>query len=273
MLFIAPMRNRTTREKKRSEAWFAESVGVRTPAGVGIAVTGRAAKLARARDYPYAIPRRSYTWSGGAVRAFDPGARSGRTPVLAVGSNQSPHQLTRKFGDSGEIPVQRARLADFDIYYSAHIARYGAVPAMLQYSPGTVVTLSVTWLDDRQLDLMHGTELSAGNYTFATIDGVDLALDCGARLDGIHLYVGTHGHLMHKGDAVALDAVTAQGRRPTALTTADVLEIVRNRFSPGDGPDEFILRLVDDSGYRSACSETLATDAAPFACPPGAVDS
>ena len=227
----------------------------------------RTAKLARARDYPYAIPGDSYLWKGGAVAAFDPDARSHRTPVLAIGSNQSPQQLTRKFGDTGEIPVQRARLADFDIYYSAHITAYGAVPAMLQHAPGTAVTLSVTWLDHRQLGIMHETELRAANYRYARIEDIDLALDCGSRLGDVHLYVGAHGHLVHEGDAVAMAAAPAEGRRPTALSTAEVLEIVRKRLSPRDDPAEFVLKLIDDNGYRAACTASLAADAVPFAHP------
>jgi hypothetical protein len=227
----------------------------------------RHAKLERARGYPYAIPEGSYTWKNSAVVPFDPAARAGRTPVLAIGSNQSPQQLSRKFGDSGAIPVQRAQLADFDIYYSAHVTAYGAVPAMLQHAPGAAVTLSVTWLDDRQLGVMHDTELRAAKYRYAVIEDIGLALDCGARLDGVHLYVGVNGHLMHDGAAVAMAAAPAEGRRPRALTTAEVLEIVRERFSPDDSPDEFVFKLVDDGGFRMACTEALAEDAVPFAHP------
>ena len=223
--------------------------------------------LARAREYPYAIPRGSFTWRGGAVEAFEPAARKGREPVLAIGSNQSPEQLTRKFGERGEIPVQRANLRGFDVFYSAHITGYGAVPAMLQQAPGTTVTLSVTWLDRDQLDAMHASELSAAKYEFATIENIDLALDCGTKLDFARLYVGVSGHLVHDGEAVALDAVRARGRRPTALTTAKVLEIVRHRVSPQDNPDEFILRLVDDRSFRAVCGQALAADAVPFAYP------
>ncbi|MDH3229082.1 MAG: hypothetical protein OEN55_04745 [Alphaproteobacteria bacterium] len=227
----------------------------------------RAAKLERARGYPYAIPEGSYTWKGGAVAVFNQAARAGRTPVLAIGSNQSARQLTRKFGDTGEIPVQRAQLADFDIYYSAHITAYGSVPAMLQRAPGAAVTLSITWLDDRQLGIMHESELRAAKYRYAVIEDIDLALDCGSRLSDVHLYVGVNGHLIHEGAAVAMAAVPAAGRRPKALTTAEVLEVVRQRFSPADGPEEFVLRLVDDGGFRAACSEALAVDAVPFAHP------
>lgn len=224
-------------------------------------------KLERARGYPYAIPAASYVWRDGKVSGFEPGLRKDRMPVLAIGSNQSPEQLSRKFGEKGEIPVQRARLQDFDIYYSAHITSYGSVPAMLQHSPGTVVELSVNWLDERQLELMHGTELSAAKYQYQIIEDVSLALDCGTDLDFIHLYVGVNGHLLHEGDAVALAAMPAKGRRPRAVTTAEALELARARFSPDDSPDEFVLKLIGDRGFRDACTAALSSDAVPFTHP------
>ena len=225
------------------------------------------AKLARAREYPYQIPEGSYLWRGGQITAFDTAMRIDRTPVLAIGSNQSPDQLTRKFGELGEIPVQRARLRDFDIYYSAHITSYGSVPAMLQHAPGAEATLSVIWLDHRQLDIMHGTELYAAKYRYAVIEDIGLALDCRTNLKFVHLYVGLNGHLLHDGNAVALSAVPAKGRRPKALTTAEALEIVRKRCSPDCEPDEFVLKLVDDPGFRSACTAAIAADAVPFRHP------
>lgn len=227
----------------------------------------RNAKLTRARGYPYAIPETSYLWRGGEVAAFDPAMRRDRTPVLAIGSNQSPQQLTRKFGEEGEIPVQRARLRDFDIYYSAHITGYGSVPAMLQRAPGTDVTLSINWLDSRQLDIMHGTELHAAKYRYEVIEDIELALDCGSDLDFVHLYVGVNGHLVHDGEAVALAAMPAEGRRPNALTTAEVLEIVRDRVSPEYESDEFVLKLVEDKDFRTACTQAISTDAIPFGHP------
>lgn len=233
----------------------------------------RSDKLARARGYPYPIPEGSYLWCGGAVAPFDPRSREGRTPVLAVGSNQSPQQLTRKFGGSGEIPVQRARLRDFDIYYSAHITSYGSVPAMLQRAPGAEVTLSVTWLDDQQLEIMHETELSAARYQYAAIEGIGLALDCGTVMDRVSAYVGINGHLVHEGDAVALAAVPAERRRPKALSTAEVLEIVRERVAPRDQPDEFVVKLVDDAGFRAACTETIAEGAVAFRHPARGIET
>jgi len=224
-------------------------------------------RLSRARGYPYPIPEGSYLWRGGEVLPFDPAKREGRTAVLAIGSNQSPQQLTRKFGAAGEIPVQRARLRDFDIYYSAHITGYGSVPAMLQRAQGAEVTLSVNWLDAAQLDLMHGTELHAAKYRYEVIEDIELALDCGMDMDFVHLYVGVNGHLVHDGEAVALAAMPAAGRRPKALTTAEVLEIVRQRFAPGYGSDEFVLKLVEDADFRADCTGAISVDSVPFGHP------
>ena len=106
----------------------------------------------RAISYPYYVPARSYVIAGAcheelAICAPIPDL-SGRRPVLAVGSNQSPEQLIRKFGDAnlGTIPVIRATLTDFDIVYSPHVSAYGSIPTTLRHSPGTRVTLFVNWL-------------------------------------------------------------------------------------------------------------------------------
>ena len=230
-------------------------------------MTDRRAELARARDYPYGNPGRSFTWRGGAVGVFDPESRQGRMPVLAIGSNQSPEQLTRKFGDTGEIPVQRAWLRDFDVCYSAHVTRYGAVPAMLQRAPGTVVSLAVTWLDEAQLAIMHDSETAAANYEFAAIEGVSLVLDCGIEMDTVPLYVGLHGHLVAGGAAIPLSAIGATGRHGAAMTTGQVLDLVRRRVAPDEDSGAFVLRLIDDDDFRAACTERIAADAVPFGYP------
>jgi len=227
----------------------------------------RDAALLRARGYPYRIPDRSYHWGGGEVRPFDPAATAGRTPVLAVGSNQSPEQLTRKFGhvEDWEIPVQRCTLGGFDVVYSAHIAGYGSVPAMLQAAPGTVVTLFVNWLDDAQLDAMHETELRSGNYHYGRLDGIDLNLEGGPALTSVHGYFSRRGHIRHEDGAVALAKVPAQNRSRPARDTAQILVHVYERIAPDQPLDDFILRMIDDAGYRRSVIEALMTDSVPFA--------
>ena len=95
-----------------------------------------------ALSYPFEIPTRSYVVDGDGYAELAESAAppdvSGRRPVLALGSNQSPAQLIRKYEGLGlgPIPVVRARLADFDVVYSAHVARYGSIPATLRPCPG-----------------------------------------------------------------------------------------------------------------------------------------
>lgn len=232
-------------------------------------LTDRVAALARAREYPYLLPDRSYHWRGGAAQDFDPAKREGRTAVLAVGSNQSPEQLTRKFGHIAdwEIPVQRCALADFDVVYSAHVARYGSVPAMLQASPGSTVTLFVNWLDDDQLSAMHETELSHGNYHYGRIDGVSLSLDNGETLGEVHGYISRRGHIRHGDTGFALARVPAENRRHPACDTAQMLEHVHRRVDPEDSLDEFILRLIAEDGFRREVIETLMHDSVAFGAP------
>ena len=115
-----------------------------------------------AKSYPFPVPGRSYLFRNGEVEDLDPNGfeRTGRTPVLAAGSNQSHEQLARKYSvleGHVEIPVQRGKLAGFDSVYAAHLAGYGSVPSTFYPSPQTQVTTYVLWLDDAQLHRMHET--------------------------------------------------------------------------------------------------------------------
>jgi hypothetical protein len=249
--------------------------GMLLPMPFSAAMSDRDEKLARARCYPYCRPGASYIWRDGEelpeARPLHPAHTNGRTPVLAVGSNRSPRQLARKYGGNGRhsIPVQRALLRDFDVVYAAHISAYGAVPAMLQAVPGVAVSLFVTWLDDRQLEIMHATE---GGYHFAAIEGVDLSLEGGGALDTVYLYVGKIGHLSHEGAPVSLRSVEADGRANGTRETAEVLQLVHDRIGDPMPHDEFVLRLAEDTSFRRCCIECIAEDAVPFAYPFRVID-
>lgn len=225
------------------------------------------AALDRARGYPYLIPERSYHWRESQAHDFDPALTEGRTPVLAVGSNQSPEQITRKFGhvDGTEIPVQRCTLQGFDVVYSAHIAGYGSVPAMLQSAPGTTVTLFVNWLDEAQLTAMHETELRSGNYHYGRLDEIALTLEGGERLHSVHGYISRRGHIRHGDEGVALAKVTAQNRQRPARDTAQMLAHVHERVVSDQPLDDFILRLIDDTEFRQSVITELSTDSVDFA--------
>jgi hypothetical protein len=227
----------------------------------------RHAALARARGYPYPIPERSYHWRKSQVHDFDPARTEGRTPVLAVGSNQSPEQITRKFGhvEGAEIPVQRCTLQGFDVVYSAHIAGYGSVPAMLQAAPSTTVTLFVNWLDAAQLAAMHETELRSGNYYYGRLDEIALTLEGGETLTSVHGYISRRGHIRHGDEGIALVKVTAQNRQRPAQDTAQMLAHVHERIASNEPLDDFILRLIDEPDFRQSVIAELSTDSVDFA--------
>jgi len=226
-------------------------------------------RLLRARGYPYAIPRESFVYRERGIAPFDPALTRGRTPVLAIGSNQSPERLAQKFGHDAShlIPVERARLHGFDVVYSAHVTRYGAIPAMLQVCTGAAVSVAVTWLDDAQLEIMHESEIAAANYAFAELAGVRVLLDTQRDCPRALAYVSSRGSLTHAGEPVALAAIECSGRRFAAMSTHDVLERVRERVAPHLGADEFIHRLLDDAAWREAISDAIAADAAAFTHP------
>ncbi len=227
--------------------------------------------LRRAKAYPYRIPRKSYLLADGGHQALPADGPlpdlSGRWPVLAVGSNQSPEQLSRKFSpmNGNAIPVIRARLFDFDTVYSAHFSNYGSVPATLQYSPGTTVTLFINWLNDQELDHMHGTEAVGFNYDFGRLEGIRLAPDHGPALDHAFAYVSRRGCLADNGEPIALAAIQAHGRRWPAFSQEQVLAYMRDRLCQGQPLNEFVGQIIADEMIRRSRVETVEADSQPFA--------
>ncbi|NQV83440.1 MAG: hypothetical protein HQ494_06420 [Rhodospirillales bacterium] len=191
---------------------------------------------------------------------------SGRRPVLAVGSNQSPEQLLRKFDDPdcGPIPVIRARLVDFDVVYSPHVAAYGSIPATLAYSPGTVVTVFVNWLTPDEEDHMHKTEVPSGNYHFGSLDGIELLLDRGPALTSAFVYCSRRGALARDGQPIALSEIMAEGRRWPALSQGEIQGYVRDRTDFGRNLDDFIGDAITDFLVRRARTKQMMADSLPF---------
>jgi hypothetical protein len=222
-------------------------------------------RVRHAKAYPFAIPDRSYTFIDGDVRGFDGGVdRSGRVPVLAVGSNQSPDQLRRKFaGLSGiSIPAQRARLDDFDVVFAAHISSYGSIPATLQACPGTSVSLFVLWLDGPALARMHATE---GNYTYDRLAGIRVELDGGRTLSEVFSYSAKLGCLNVEGGCASLAAIASRNRTNPSFRQADMLARLRDRLQPGAPLDTFVDAHIADAGVRRARIAALGRDALPLA--------
>ena len=220
--------------------------------------------LALAKAYPFAIPEHSYLYIDGEVRPLDGEAPEleGRVPVLAVGSNAAPEHLKAKFGqlDGAQvIPVERARLFDFDSVYSAHVASYGSIPATLAPSPGTELALGVTWLTADQLSRMHETE--GANYRFGQLSGVRVEIGGARSLDRVSAYVSVHGCLAVAGAPSAVAGIAAGNRRFGEMSQLEVLAHARDRFAPGTPLDDFIRDAIGDAGVRRRLTAELKKDA------------
>ncbi len=210
--------------------------------------------VAQALAYPYA--RAAEDVGGG-----PPADLGGRRALLAIGANASPDALAGKLGGAvGEVPSASAWLAGFDVVYSAHVAPYGAIPATLQQSDDTEVDVCTLWVTDRELDLLHPTE---GNYRFGRLDGIELRLRDGSRLETVSAYLSRHGCLRMDGEEVALAAVPARRRELPALDQHGVLERVRAALAPDRDLSAFVAEQVEDPELRAARSARLAADAAP----------
>jgi hypothetical protein len=223
--------------------------------------------VAHAKAYPFPVPGRSYVFRNGTPHDLDDHGfdRTGRTPVLAAGSNQSHEQLARKYSvlpGHVEIPIQRGLLDDFDSVYAAHLAGYGSVPSTFYPSLGTRVTTYVMWLDDAQLNRMHETER---NYTYDRLDGIRVEIEgVGEIIDRAFAYTAVVGCLNVNGGPVALAEISAEGRILRAMSQPDMLDHVRGRLGPDVHLDTFIQAHIEDEALRRERTLALSSDSLPL---------
>lgn len=212
--------------------------------------------LRRAAGYPYDLTQTSFTFVDGEAAPFDPALTKGRHPVIGYGSNQSPQRLRQKYGTAhSPIPVQRGRLADHDVVYSAHFSSYGSLPAALRHVAGTTVSVAVNWLDDEQLAAMHPTEWD--NYHYARLTNISLRLAEGEELGEAYAYLSFRGHVARAGEPIALAAVAADNRQLGALDQIEALALMRDRMAPGVALAEFVHAHIADAELRAARVQQL----------------
>ncbi|MFJ2768021.1 hypothetical protein [Streptomyces sp. NPDC087300] len=123
---------------------------------------------------------------------------AGRVPVVAVGSNASPGQVSHKLarlGLSGAVPMVPVRLRGIGVGCSAHIGRAGYVAAAPYPDPTACRSLVVSWLDPAQLAAVDDTELPNYRRVRLSGDAYGMALPCGARLEEAYVYVSARGLL------------------------------------------------------------------------------
>lgn len=219
----------------------------------------RSEVVRRALEYPYSIPSASYVLAGG--RAVAPEEvdveLSERLPLLAYGSNATPEVLSQKLAASVDsVPVLRVTLRDFDVVYSAHVSRYGTVPATLLRSAATEVSTFLAYLTPDQLALLSPTE---PNYLLATLIAPHCAVDGADPPERLRAYLSRHGCLRLDGSAVALEAIEARGRTFPARTEPEVLEHVRRLLGDRRELREFALACATDRDLRGRATEALGS--------------
>jgi hypothetical protein len=207
--------------------------------------------LRRALAYPYEPPVGSFVQVGDRTEPVPPRGPdlAGRRALLSYGANAAPEALTRKLAalEPRPLPVLAGQLSGFDVVYSAHVTRYGAVPAALVASPGTTASIHLVFPDEEQLAALAATE--GQNYALERLTDFTCELEVGAAGPAeIDAFLSVHGPLLRGGQPIALAAIPARGRRFPALSTPEVIELVRAELMPELDLTQFILRFVEHGG-------------------------
>ncbi|MEO0385687.1 MAG: hypothetical protein AAF234_19300 [Pseudomonadota bacterium] len=221
----------------------------------------RANLLTRAFDYPYNAPSTPLHFHQGRAGPLTArGVRvSGRlvavqgvglcAPVLAVGSNAAVSVLRRKFGVRPVDIIQgRVRLSGHDKVHSAHIARYGAMPATLIKRPGANTRAHLQLVPVQHIEALDATEAVGTNYDRVWLEQRIEVPWLGRRLEGVWTYRSRHGAAMRDREVMAL------GSQKHAL--AHAAECAGWQLEL----DAFVYLMVRDVGFRGAVTQALKNE-------------
>ena len=218
--------------------------------------------LDRALKYPYASIEADFLFtSGGIIELEDDSFLYNRKAVLAVGSNRSPQQLLRKFGKNETIPVTKAKLRNYDVFYSAHIASYGSIPAVLGRSDGTLVDVSVTWLLPHQLERMHETEALGKSYDYGESSSLQLDLGNDRSAESIGCYLGRNGCANFEGSPIVLKEVNALDRKFISADQKTILKHFYDLNCESESFEQWLVKIIKDHNFRAQASEEMASSA------------
>ncbi|MGC6516684.1 MAG: hypothetical protein ACON49_01485 [Candidatus Puniceispirillaceae bacterium] len=225
----------------------------------------------RADDYPYEAPSFGYVIKGDRyylLNEDDMPDLSGRVPVLSVGSNRSPQQLLRKFGQDSYLLVTTAILHDCDVIHSACFSYYGAVPCTAYFSKGTHIPLNAVWLTQEQLQIMHDTEAVGIAYDFCRWDDEKVVIEQAAQPKAVYGYATRLGYVSDSsGNPYALSYLPANGRRFSSLSQLEARAKLRSLLDhdmQAEDEAQFLSQLIKDKGFRLAVNDALAAKAHPI---------
>ncbi|MGD8201280.1 hypothetical protein ACQE98_11510 [Ornithinimicrobium sp. W1679] len=208
------------------------------------------------RGYPWPEPARSGVLGPSGFRVDDTGPgprpddRSGRTPVLAVGSNAAPTVLRAKLAEllGTGVPIALATVEGLHVGHSAHVSARGYVAAApVRGAPVGAAgprTFTVCWFDDAQLARVDASE---PNYRRVTLpEDVSCRPVVGSGSTGVcDGSVGSSGSVGAQVYA-SVHGVLGEGGRPLGLRRQeDVLAWLADRLGPGLRSELDHARLVD----------------------------
>ena len=131
-----------------------------------------------------------------------------RTLVLAVGSNQTPRTIARKYARSGaDVPVTtpfvRCTVHDLAVGHVPRAAAPGYVPAAPYRADGQRMELVATWFDAEQLAVVDRTE---PNYDRVRLPAArfPVRLATGEEPEHVHVYASRWGVLARDGVPIPL---------------------------------------------------------------------
>jgi len=207
----------------------------------------------RALAYPYDPPAGSFVQLGDRTLPVPPQEVDvdGRRALLAYGANASPEALTRKLAGLPPEPIAvlRVALRGWDVVYSAHVTRYGSVPAAVVASPGTVANVHLVFPSDAQMEAIAMSE--GENYRLEQLADFSAEYEIGGEGPReIDAFVSAYGPVLVDGGPVALAAIPAVDRVFPEATTPEMIDRVRAALTPDLSVREFVLHHVERGGLR-----------------------
>jgi hypothetical protein len=214
----------------------------------------------RALAYPWERPSRSFVFRDGEVKLVDDLDSESRAatiasftrdryPIVSFGGNAAPSSLAVKVGHFPERVDREALVLAGDLH-GVDVGAIGApgmmgfIPAALFASPGTAVRAAVTWVTPAQATQLTWSEIT---YRLGRLEDVRFeADDAAVQIEDVFAYVSRFGAFCIDGEPVALAAVSAKGRRATAFTQEELLDVVAGMLLGGESRAEDLVRAVFD---------------------------
>lgn len=190
-----------------------------------------------------------------------------RHPVIAIGSNAAPGQVSYKLSRLGlpvVVPMTPLRVSGIGIGVSGHVSPAGYVAISPFFDPGGVAEVALTCLDDQQLRAVDGSEYPEYRRVLLPGDEFSLTLPSGERLEAAYLYVNANG-VLAGSDGVPMATGTQTELIGSLLARSPRLRALFD--SPEDwvakaGADPQLraegLRIFNESGWVQAQEKLLS---------------